>query len=319
MSDFANKTRLRRTLAVIAAALCALALLSGCGASVTVTAYDENGVRYNEYTVEIPTQTVERMEKSAATDANGEKYTVQSYLFEMFSGFDCTLVDSRRTATSFVAVYRKAFRDDKPTVVEPAGFVSGSVLRDVAEQISYTTDLTSRNPFVRRYKTTSVDPFNGVRAAYDAVRAGQSATVIQRLKNGLITINTDTGETEVLLPRVQDAFPYLDGMDESGLLLKYATIGSTRMDSSGTKREFDDDNSRYEFSRYFDTSDRDIVFEYSRPEVYGWYLVALAAGAVVVAAFVIATRPKKQKPTLLDRFPYNPEEYRDYETRLPKL
>ncbi len=50
---------------------------------------------------------------------------------------------------------------------------------------------------------------------------------------------------------------------------------------------------------------------------YGWYLVALAAGGAVLAVILIVTREKKKKPTLLDRFPYNPEEYRDYEVRLP--
>ncbi len=309
--------KLRRA-AVVLAVVLAAALLTGCGASVTVTAYDENGVRCNEYTVRIPTAAVENMEKTAATDGNGEKYTVGGYLALLFTGFDCTLVDSRITDKEYVAVYKKTFSDRPPKTVEPAGFVSESRLRDIAEQISYSTDLT-RNPFVRHYRSVSVNPFNGVRAAYDSVRPGQSATVIQRLKNGLVSTDAATGEQIVMLPSVQDAFPYLDGLDVSGLLLNYATVGATRMDSSGKKRELDSDSAEYVFSRYFDDTEREIVFEYSRPEVYGWYLVALAAGAVVIAVFVIVTREKKQKPTLLDRFPYNPEEYRDYETRLPKL
>ncbi len=317
MNPIARIKKLRRMFAVVAVAVAA-ALLGGCGASVTVSAYTENGVRYNEYAVEIPLDVLEIMERTAATDANGDKYTVHGYLFELFSGYDFTLVDSQRKNGKYTAVYKKAFAGASTEPAEPAEFVKGSRLRDIAEQITYTTDIT-RNPFVRRYKSVSRDPFNGVRAAYDDVRQGQSATVIQRLKNGLITTIVATGERVVLLPGVQDAFPYLHGLDVGGLILNYATVGSTRMDSSGAKRELDGDNSMYVFSRYFDDAEREIVFEYSRPEVYGWYLVAVAAGGIVVAAFVIATRQKKNKPTLLDRFPYNPEEYRDYENRLPKL
>ncbi|MDE7464409.1 MAG: hypothetical protein K2M48_05205 [Clostridiales bacterium] len=302
---------------VIVLALSAL-LLTGCGASLTVSAYTENGTRYNEYAVEIDLDTVEKMERTAASNSAGEKYTVYSYLFELFSGYDCSLVDSRYENGNYVAVYRKAFYDAPPATVKPAGFVSESRLRDITEQISYTTDLT-RNPFTRNYRSVSADPFNGVRAAYDEVRAGQSATVIQRLKNGLITSIVSTGETVVLLPSVQDAFPYVKGADVSGFELRYVNVQSKRMDSNGTAAPLNDDYSQYVFSRYFDDTDREIVFEYVRPEVYGWYIVALAAGAVTLAAFVIATRTKKQKPTLLDRFPYNPEEFRDYETRLPRV
>lgn len=294
-------------------------LLVGCGASITVSAYTEDGIRYNEYTVAIDGELVEKMENTAATDRDGEKYTVSGYLFELFSGYDCTLVDSSYRNGNYVAVYKKAFYGERAENAEPAAFVSDSRLRDISEQISYTTNLTARNPFVRRYRSVSKNPFNGVRAAYDNVSAGQSATVIQRLKNGLITSIVSTGETVVLLPAVQDAFPYLKGADVEGLRLNYSSVQSKRMDSSGRATEIDDDYSQYVFSRYFDDAERDIVFEYDRPEIYGWYLTALAAGGLTVAIFIFVTRQKKQKPTLLDRFPYNPEEYRDYETRLPTL
>lgn len=308
--------KLRRIVTVLAIVISAM-LLSGCGASVTVSAYSENGVRYNQYTVEIPLEIVEKMEKTAARDGNGEKYTVNGYLFELFNGYDCELVDAGYNKGAYFAVYRKAFRDEPSEKVEPAAFVSGSRLRDISEQLQLQERSLTRNPFVRTYRDVYVDPFNGVRAAYENVRPGQSATVIQRLKNGLITTVVATGETEVLLPSVSEAFPYLKGADVSGLELRYSTVGSKRMNSSGRSVEINDDYSQYIFSRYFDMSEREIALEYERPEVYGWYLVALAAGGITVAVFILVTRMKKQKPTLLDRFPYNPEEYRDYETRLP--
>lgn len=318
MNAFISTTaKLRKTIAAIVVALAAL-LLTGCGASVTVSAYTENGTRYNEYTVEIDRAVVQKMEESAIEGDNGEKYTVSGYLFELFSGYGCELIDSGARKDKFFVIYRKAFSsvEDPSKKPSPAAFVTDSRLHDITEQIFYETDLT-RNPFVRHYTSVSPDPFNGIRQAYESVLPGQSATVIQRLKNGLVTTIVSTGERVTLLPSVQDAFPYLKGADVSGLELRYAYLGSKRMESSGKSVEVNDDYAQYIFSRYFDSSEREIAFEYSRPEVYGWYLVALAAGGITIAVFVLVTRTKKQKPTLLDRFPYNPEEYRDYETRLP--
>lgn len=316
MNAIISTSKLRKTIAAIVLALAAL-LLTGCGASVTVSAYSENGTRYNEYTVEIDRAIVQKMEETAVLDGNGERYTVNGYLFELFSGYGCELIDSGYRKSSYYAVYRKAFTVSETTnKPAPAAFVTDSRLHDITEQIAYTTDLT-RNPFVRNYTAVSPDPFNGVRKAYDAVLPGQSATVIQRLKNGLVTTIVSTGERVTLLPSIPDAFPYLKGADVGGLELRYAYVGSKRMESSGKSVEINDDYAQYIFSRYFDTTEREITLEYSRPEVYGWYIVALAAGAVTIAIFVFVTRTRKQKPTLLDRFPYNPEEYRDYETHLP--
>ena len=114
-----------------------------------------------------------------------------------------------------------------------------------------------------------------------------------------------------------DAFPYLKDADPDGLLLNYSRVGSKRMESSGTVARTDGKNSEYVFSRYFDDAQTTVDFEYRRPVPYGWYLTALGAGAVTLAVFLIITRAKKTKTTLLDRFPYNPEEYRDYDNNLP--
>ena len=169
MSTFIATKKPLKIIAVVIVAFAAL-LLTGCGASVTVSAYNENGIRYNEYVIEIDMDIVDKMESSAALDSNGEKYTVGGYLFELFTGYNCELVDSGYRKHTYYTIYRKAFEGEaeaskKPT---PAAFVSDSRLHDITEQITYTTDLT-RNPFVRNYTSTSPDPFNGVRAAYESV------------------------------------------------------------------------------------------------------------------------------------------------------
>ena len=310
-----SKTRIKRMLTAGAVAACAVAFC-GCGASVTVKAYTENGVRYNLYTVSIDADTVQKMESSATLDSNGNRYTVNGYFFELFSSFDCEIVDSRYDASAYVASYKKAFDATGDTGSgEEGSFLSKSRLQDIAESIEFMVTYTA-NPFVRKYVSVSNNPFNGIRAEYDAVQSDETVTVIQRLKNGQFSRDGVTGERITTLPSVTEAFPYLQGIDPDGLLLNYVFTGSKRMSSSGTAKEIGD-YAEYVFSRYFDTTETGISFAYTRPVTYGWYGVALAAGGIVFAAIMLATRTKKQKPTLLDKFPYNPEQYRDYETHLP--
>ncbi len=293
----------KRLLAVIALAFACI-MLTGCGASLTVYDYTENGRRVNEYELNIEYKLVENMERSAITDSTGKKYTVPEYFFTLFDGHGYSLEESSLTGEGYYARFKKTFASgDTPEL-----FAVGS-------SIEYTTEY-EENPFTRRYDRVSPNPFNGVRAAYDAVKPGQSGKLIQQLKNGIVTVN-EYGETSVVFPSVTAAFPYLVGIDLDGLLLNYATVGSKRMESSGRKIESDSNSAMYVFSRYFDDTDTTIEFAFDRPVAYGWYLVALAAGGIVIAVFVLVTREKKKKPTLLDRFPYNPEEYRDYESHLP--
>ncbi|MCM1367894.1 MAG: hypothetical protein NC184_03675 [Roseburia sp.] len=294
------KKKLARLFAV--AAICfSAALLTGCGASLTLYDYTENGKRYNVYELSIDADTVAKMEATAASDADGKKYTVPDYFYSLFAGFGYELKSASLDGEAFVASYMRVVSS------EPDLFKVGTTPE-------FTTTYTE-NPFVRTYTSSAENPFNGVRAAYDGVLPDQSSTIIQQLKNGKIA-RDDNGDRIVLFPSVQDAFPYLKGLDVDGLLLNYARTGSSRMESSGRRKVYDG-TGYYVFSRYFDTTDGTVEFKYKRPVAYGWYLVALAAGGATVAVIAVMTRTKKQKPTLLDRFPYNPEEYRDYDSHLP--
>ncbi len=295
------KKRAAKFVAVIAVALCAC-MLTGCGAALSVTDYVENGRRVNVYELSIERAVVQKMEASAAVDPDGVRYTVPEYFRDLFDGFGYELVSSEYGASGYRASFKRAFSS------EPDLYGTGT-----APEFVYTH---RDDPFVRTYTAVAPNPFNGVRAAYDAVTPAQSGTVIQQLKNGKVAWN-EYGELEVLFPSVGDAFPYVKGIDPDGLLLEYVFVGSARMESSGSASKIDGDRAAYAFSRYFDRTEREIAFEYRRPIPYGWYLVAIAAGGATVAIFVIATRKKKQKPTLLDRFPYNPEQYRDYDSHLP--
>lgn len=285
-------------------ALCFVALLlTGCGASLTVYDYTEDGVRYNMYELSLDAETVKSMERTAAVDERGNKYTVADYFACLFGDFGYSLVSASNANGKYTVRYRKAAEN-------------GSELQKLGTKVEFTSTHTE-NMYIRTYKSTSPNPFNGVREKYDSVAPMQSATVLDRLKNGAVA-HDQNGEVVVSQPALTDAFPYLKGLDPDGLPLTYVRYGSSRMESSGRAVK-SGDSTAYVFTRYFDDTDTYIEYKYKRAVAYGWYLTAIAAGALVYGVIMLITRTKKQKqkPTLLDRFPYNPEEYRDYDSNLP--
>ncbi|MDE6200577.1 MAG: hypothetical protein K2M47_01680 [Clostridiales bacterium] len=290
----------KRIIMLVAVCLTAL-LLTGCGATLSVYDYTEDGVRYHMYELSIDETTVKSMESSAITDPDGEKYTVQSYFARLFDDYGYSLVSSTHTDGKYTVRYRRQVTD-------------GGELAELGTKVDFTTTHTE-NPFIRTYTAVSANPFNGVRENYDNVQPLRSSTVLERIKNGAVA-HDEHGETVVSLHAIDEAFPYLKGTDPDGLLLNYVRYGSDRMESSGSKVK-SDNGTAYVFSRYFDDTDTYIQYQYKRAVPYGWYMVAIAAGALVFGLIILLTRAKKDKPTLLDRFPYNPEEYRDYDSHLP--
>lgn len=288
---------------ILIVALCFVALLlTGCGASLTVYDYTDGDVKYNMYELKIDGDTVKNMERTATADENGVKYTVADYFHSLFGDFGYSLVSASSSDGQYTVRYRKA--------------VDGGELQALGTKIEFTSKYAD-SLFVRTYNSKSPNPFNGVRSKYDNVQPMQSTTVLERLKNGAVAYDGN-GEVVVSLPALTDAFPYLKGLDPEGFPLSYVRYGSNRMKSSGTAVK-SGDSTAYTFTRYFDDTDTYIEYEYKRALPTGWYLTALATGAIVYGVIMLITRTKKQKqqPTLLDRFPYNPEEYRDYDSNLP--
>lgn len=294
-----NKIISRLFLCVILAV--AAFALTGCGASLTVYDYSSGGVRYNAFELSVDTDTVREMERTAATKSDGSKYTVENYFFELFEYYGYELASASLT-------------DDKYTVRYVRAFDGETDLDRLGGKVDFTAEIISENPFTRDILLSAENPFNGLREKYDETSG--TGTVLGQLKYGRVTVD-EFGEKITVFPAVTDAFPALRGESLDGLLLGYARFASSRMKSSGVSSSTGGGNSEYMFSRYFDGTDTTIDFEYTRPVPYGWYLVALVVGGAVLAAILVVTREKKKKPTLLDRFPYDPEEYRDYESRLP--
>lgn len=301
MKAFARLKGIKRIFSLIA--VCAVALLlTGCGASLTVYDYTADGVRYHMYELSVDNSVVDGMEKTAVADKDGKKYSVKRYFYELFTGFGYELVDAEQTDKAYTVRYRK------PAIGTPDLFKYGS-------KVEFKTEY-KENPFVRTYKSVSPNPFNGLREAYDEVEPYRSSTVLEQLKNGIVA-RDEFGEWKVIFPSVRDAFPYVRGADPDGLPLNYVFSGARRMTPSGITVGSGDRTAQYMFKRYFDRTATTVEFEYRRAVPYGWYLIALAAGAATIGIIVLATRKKKHKPTLLERFPYNPEEYRDYDNNLP--
>lgn len=254
--------------ATLCAALIAItaAIFVGCGASITVYDYISGGVRYNEYEIAIENTAIELLEATATTDADGEKYTVAGYLHTLFTEFGYELTEATDKDGTYTVKYRKAI-------------YGTSELDRYGTAVEFTATSTS-DPFVRTITSVSPNPFNGVRKAYDGIPNGRSATILERVKNGL-TVYNDHKDPNTVFPAIDQAFPYLKGADYDGLLLKFVRVGSDRMDSSGVATPLGNRTVRYEFSRYFDESETQITFEYKRAVPYGWYVVALILGAGV--------------------------------------
>lgn len=269
----------KRIILVVALCLAAL-LLTGCGASITVYDYTEKGVRYNMCELNIDADTVEKMERTAALDGDGNKYTVEQYFFTLFGDFGYTLVSASNTKQGYTVKYRKAV-------------VGSGDLTSIGTAVEFTTTHTE-NPFIRTYTSVSENPFNGVRQNYDNVQPLHSSTVTERIKNGAVAYD-ENGEVVVSFPALEQAFPYLKGLNPDGLLLNYVRYGSDRMQSSGTKIK-DGGGTAYMFSRYFDDTKSYIHYKYKRAVPYGWYITAIAAGALVLAVLLLVTR-KGKKPT----------------------
>ena len=266
----------KRIIILLAAVLAAL-VLTGCGATLSVYDYTEDGVRYNMYELSIDADTVAAMESSAAEDTDGNKYTVEGYFARLFDDYGYSLVSASRAGGKYTVRYRKAV-------------VGGGDLGKSGTEVKFTATHTE-NPFVRTYTAVAQNPFNGVREAYDSVLPLQSSTVVERLKNGVV-VHDQNGEVIVSFPSLTNAFPYLKGLNPDGLLLNYVRYGSDRMESSGRKVK-SGESTAYVFSRYFDDTEAYMTYTYKRAVPYGWYIVAIAAGALVFGTILLVTRNKK--------------------------
>lgn len=289
---------------IIVTVMCAF-MLTSCGAKVNVYSYTSSDGYHNDVEIVLPKNVVNAMQDGAAINPEtNEKWTVNEYFTELLTSeltnfgyeLDYAIWEERG---GYNAIFTRVYADDEITdLVELTG---------VAYEMEYEH---VDKMFTRDYTATMNNPYNNARTAYDAIAQDSSDTLAAVIKNGLFVSNAQ------LFPSLQQAFPALADYNMDALQLSYTMYDYARKSSSGEKR-VSGDGAWYTFTRNFDEEQRTIDFAFATPVSWGWYLVALLATGATVLAIYLITREKKQKPTLLDRFPYNPETYRDLDDNLP--
>lgn len=163
-------------------------------------------------------------------------------------------------------------------------------------------------------EVTEENPFNGLRSEYDAAVPGQSGTLMQMIKNGIGYFD-DEGYHE-RLPSLSAAFSETAKYLPETLKLNFYLDGSAKMNTTGNKKVING-KTYYLWERSFDASEDYITYRYFRANSLGWNVTALIIAGVTVLIILIVTRSKKEKPTLLDKFPYDPSKYEDIYSNLP--
>lgn len=158
--------------------------------------------------------------------------------------------------------------------------------------------------FFYTVEVTQPNPFNGYRALYDQAEP----TLMQALRNGF---DAYIDNKKVHIPALDQAFPLIKNCNLDELTLNLYLGGSNRMASDGTKVRKSSEwysGTFYLWDRKFDTEDTTITLQYYRPNSLGWNIVAIVLAGLTVTAVLLLTRGKKKKhkPTLEERFPYDP-------------
>lgn len=286
--------------------------LSGCGASITVSEFYINGEYYNDIELRAPSELVQTLNDSAVT-VNNKKWTFPAYVSALMTGSDTNFDYTEITAEiqdsgDYVFVYRKRFLSRETADL---ALMSGTIVKTVSTQ--------STNGFIKSISTTSPNPFNNLRKNYDdIVNPNASTTRLQILKNGVKVRQVNTNEFVTLFPSFTEAFPAAKNYELDSLMLSVLQyVNSNRRASSGEMVSSDSQGAVYKFTRPFDTYDRTVDYDYTRIDALGWSLMSLLIGGIVILVIALITHKKPPKETLPDRFPYNPETFKDIDINLP--
>lgn len=259
-----------------AAVLAVLVLaLTGCNASVNLYSYTTD--EYYVQTLEIRMSDTLRktIEDSAgAVAGTSEKWKLTAWLRDL--SLLLTFSDGSRYEYSGYKTENGDF------VVPLVRKVPLSALDDQEDDEEVT--VVRKNYFwFYTYEITEPNPFNGLRADYDA---GTEDTVMGYIKNGVWENGVQ------ILPSLTEAFPVIAGYDPSDLKLNLYLAFSDTISATGTWTTVD--GRRYcLYERSFDDAQHTITYKYRLPNSVGWNVTALVIAAIVVAAILLATRKEK--------------------------
>lgn len=274
----------------------ALSLTACSGTSVSlVTSSTATGSRH-QLEIRVPNAALNELQNSATyREGTRAKWKLADYLTLL-----CSMV---QLGDGSQYEYVQTYPDGSDTV-----FI---LIRDFTPSDDGDDDEDDVQTTVKDYfffytvEVTQPNPFNGLRLSYDEAAPGQNANIMQMLKNGIGT--TVDGVWVSLLPPIAEAFPYIKTCNLDELKLNLYLSGSNRMASDGTKIRTRG-GAYYMWERKFDTADTSITLQYYRPNSLGWNIVAILAAGITVTVILLVTRnnKKKHKPTLEERFPYDP-------------
>lgn len=292
--------------------------LTGCGARFDVYAYaTENGYA-NEVHIIVNKEVVHALNESSQKAYPDYDYitglnawTLEDYIYFLMvsetTGLMYQSVSVEESDSEYIYKYVKEFADSKESDVNN--------LYAVPDVLSTTTT----NGFIYHRVKTRENPFNGLAAAYE--ESTDADSIIGKIKNGMgYYVEEAEGERYYyhLFPSIYTAFPIARQYNLSDIVLNYVEVGYARRGCNGMEIPINSQNSYYVFSRNFDNQDHNVIYDYNTVNSVGWYLVALLVGFLVFAFIMWFTHTKKMKTNLVDRFPYNPEKFKDINSHLPK-
>lgn len=316
MTNLKNSFNSYKKILTLCALVCCAVLLTGCGASVDVYAYAYDGGYANEVHIRLDLQATDAMNASSieaypqADEVSGLRaWTVEEYFTELMTsptvGLDYELLSTIKDGELTMAFVKR---------FATSAELDTNNLYAVPDVVSTTTT----NGFLYHRVRTRENPFNGLRTAYD--ESFDSTGFIGKLKNGMGYYVDEEGSDRYyhhLFPSLVTAFPIAETYDLSDIGLNYIEIGNARRGNNGYEVSASPQSSYYVFERNFDYEYSQVIYDYNTVNTVGWYILAVVIGGIVLLAILFFTSKKKPKSGLVDKFPYNPEKYKDINSNLP--
>ena len=263
------RTRGKRR-ALAAAVLIAFALvLTGCDATVNLFVDATADYYVQELEIRMPDSVRRVLEDSAADNGTTE-------------------ADDRWTLAAWVrALSLQTSFEYGGIAPDQSDFVISLTMRIPLTELGSSSDGGSTSRTIENYfyfyavEETEPNPFNGLRAEYDA---GTEGTLMGAVRNGWESDG-------VRYPSFAEAFPAAAGYDPSDLRLNLYLALADDVRSTGTWVTVD--GVRYcMYERPFDDSTHTVVYRYYAANSLGWNVTAIVIAAAVVAAILLVTRKR---------------------------
>lgn len=259
--------------------------LVGCDASVSLYSTTDGDEYVQTLEIRMPNAMLRDIEADAAYRTPIERWSLVGWL-NMLSALVTYADGSHYEGANLVS------KDGDSIITLERRFTPAPDDADEPDEDVVRT--VKNNLFFYTVEVTEPNPFNGLRADYEA---GTEGTIMAYIRNGIVQDNI------VLLPALTEAFPRIADYDPSGLKLKLYVAFGDKVQTTGTRVSIDGVR-YYLFERSFDDSAQTITYKYFRPNSLGWNIVALVVAALTVVVILLCTRKSKPRQTQEIKFNY---------------